>query len=355
MTLLEDFIAELEANGLAKNTIVSYGSILKRLERYINPLDKNNKLLEEYKSLDLITTDELKVYLKLLKSEMTESSFALHQISIKNFFKKIGKPEIVEWIVKIRPKETLKSDDILSTDDINKMLEATDSHYYKAFIAFLYETGCRFSEAHSLKYKDFMETNEGMIVNIATTKTGAGYRKTILPFSSQYIRNLKVYLSAKPDDIVFSICNWQSNNMLQKIGTKAGITKPVNCHEFRHAQATAMVQLGYNEAIIRIKLGWSPTSGMIARYQHLNDEDVINATISNTGKIPKTAVRTEMKEAEKLSLVDAAMQFSKLSEENRELRQEVEIMKASISEDMIKAMIEARVKEMMNKVKNDAQ
>jgi integrase len=74
-------------------------------------------------------------------------------------------------------------------------VKATDSHYYKAFIAFLYETGCRFSEAHSLKYKDFMETNEGMIVNIATTKTGAGYRKTILPFSSQYIRNLKVYLS----------------------------------------------------------------------------------------------------------------------------------------------------------------
>ena len=355
MTLLEEFIAEMEANGLAKNTIVSYGSILKRLERYINSLDKNNILLEEYKSLDLITTDELKAYFKLLKSEMTESSFALHQISIKNFYKKIGKPDIVQWIVKIKPKETLKSDDILSTDDINKMLEATDSHYYKAFIAFLYEAGCRFSEAHCLKYKDFTETNEGMIVNIPTKKTSAGYRNTILPFSSEYIRNLKVYLSAKSEDIVFSVGNWASNDMLHNIATKAGITKPVNCHEFRHAQATAMVQLGYNEAIIRKKLGWSQTSGMIARYQHLNDEDVINATLSNTGKIPKTAVRTEIKEAEKLSLVDAAMQFTKLSEENSGLKTRLDEMEQqrkkdmAQNEDMIKAMIEAQVNELMKK------
>jgi hypothetical protein len=81
----------------------------------------------------------------------------------------------------------------------------------------------------------------------------------------------------------------------------------------------------------------------------LTEHSWINTTLSITGKIPKTAVRTEIKEAEKLSLVDAAMQLGKLSEENRELRQEVEIMKASISEDMIKAMINARVNELMKK------
>lgn len=310
--MIDSYINEMKANGMAHNTIVSQESILKRLDKY--------------KPISSVTTDDLKQYFKALKTEMTESSFALHQIVIKKFFWKIGKPELVSWIIKIKPKETLKSDDILSTDDINKMLEATDSLYYKAMIAFLYETGCRFSEAHVLKYKDFMETNEGMIVNIGTTKTSAGYRKTILPFSAQYIRNLKVYVSGKPDDIVFSVCNWQSNNMLHMIAKEAGITKPISCHKFRHGQATVMVQLGYNEAIIRKKLGWTPTSGMIARYQHLNDDDVINATLSNTGKMPITAIRTEMKEAEKLTLVDAAMQFSKLSEENESLKQNLDMV-----------------------------
>src|SRR4030067_2349451 len=203
MTNIEKFISEMEANGLSKKTIQSQKSIMTRLDNYFNPRDKDKNLLEEYKPLDSITPDELKVYFKELKTKMTESTFALHQIVIKKFFMQINKSDIVDWIVRIRPKETLKSDDILSTDDINKMLEATESHYYKAYISFLFETGCRFSEAHSLKYKDFIETTEGMIVNIPTKKTAAGYRKTILPFSSQYIRNLKVYLSAKPDDIVF--------------------------------------------------------------------------------------------------------------------------------------------------------
>jgi integrase/recombinase XerD len=312
MSELERYIEEMEANGLARNTIVSQESILKRLEKY--------------KPLGSITEDELKAYFKLLKTEMTENSFALHQIVVKKFFRKIGKPELVDWIKKIKPKETLNSDDILNTDDINKLLEATDSHYYKAFISFLFESGARFSEIHALRYKDFVETDQGMVVNIPTTKTSAGFRKALLPFSSQYIRNLKVYLNAKPDDIVFSISNWQSNNMLWQIAEKSGITKPVNCHMFRHAQATAMVQLGYNEAIIRKKHGWSPTSTMIARYQHLNNEDVINATLVNTGKIPKTAIRTELKEAEKLTLVDAAQQFSKISDENEELKEKVKIL-----------------------------
>jgi hypothetical protein len=56
---------------------------------------------------------------------------------------------------------------------------------------------------------------------------------------------------------------------------------------------------------------------MPANYQHLHDDDVINATLEMAGKaIPKTAVRKELKEADKVSLTDAPMQFSKLAEEN---------------------------------------
>jgi hypothetical protein len=144
--------------------------------------------------------------------------------------------------------------------------------------------------------------------------------------------------------------------MLHRIASDAGITKPIHCHLLRHAQATDMVKRSYNEAIIRKKLGWSSTSPVIARYQHLNDEDVINATLENHDKLPQTAApRIEIKEADRLSLVDAAMQFSKLTEENSELKTRLDEMdkqrKADMAfnEDMIKAMIEARVKEMMNK------
>ncbi|MCE8425912.1 MAG: tyrosine-type recombinase/integrase [Candidatus Methanoperedens sp.] len=123
-------------------------------------------------------------------------------------------------------------------------------------------------------------------------------------------QNLKTYTASVKDDTVFRLSYSATILDIKQIAKKAGIEKPISPHKLRHAQATDMVKRAYNEAIIRKKLGWTPTSSMIARYQHLNDEDVINATLENTGKLPQNASpRIEIKEAERLNFVDAAMRF----------------------------------------------
>jgi integrase len=53
------------------------------------------------------------------------------------------------------PRTHLNADEILDTDDVNKLLEATDSHYYKALIAVLFETGARIGELQALRVSDF--------------------------------------------------------------------------------------------------------------------------------------------------------------------------------------------------------
>ena len=108
---------------------------------------------------------------------------------------------------------------------------------------------------------------------------------------------------------------------LIKIAENAGIEKHITPHKFRHAQATDMVRRGYQETIIRKKLGWTGSSNMIERYQHIVDDDVINATLEKTGTdIPRRPI-TNLKQAESLKIVDASMQLSKLSEENQELKE----------------------------------
>ncbi len=319
--MIKQFLDEMRANRLSDVTIKNNSRVLEKLDKF--------------KPVSQITKTELQTYFSGLK--LSENNYRTHQIIIRHFLNKIGRPEIVEWMKIITPKETLKSDDILTTNEINDMIDATDSIYYKAFIAFLFETGCRFSEAHNIKWGDFIETTEGMIINIKTTKTAAGYRKVILPFSTQYIRNLKAHVDAKKNSEVFHVKNKQSNDMLHQIAGIAKIKKPISCHKMRHAQCTDMVKRSYNEAIIRKKLGWSPTSAMIARYQHLSNEDVINATLENTGKLPQTAApRVEIKEAERMSLVDAAMQFSKLSEDNETLKAKISEMEEQRKKDMDK-------------------
>jgi integrase len=58
-------------------------------------------------------------------------------------------------------------------DDI--FIESTDSHFYKAYIAFSFESGARINELLNIRVRDISETDEGMIVSIPTTKTGNDY------------------------------------------------------------------------------------------------------------------------------------------------------------------------------------
>lgn len=293
----------MKTNKFSHNTIANYSLVLTKLN--------------EFKPLETITEQDLNDFFNSLS--ISDNYYILHQVIIKKFFSDIGKKDLVKWIKKKTAKETLKSDDILNTADINKMIEATSSPYYKALIAVLFETGARINEVRSLKYGDFKDTNEKLIiVHIPTTKTAAGYRKMLLPFSGQYVRNLKLYSNKKDEDIVFHVHEWQTNHMIRDIAKKAGITKPISCHKFRHAQATDLVRRGMQEAVIRKKMGWTPASGMIARYQHLNDNDVIDAEYDLLGETHKAPIREELKKATvEATPLDNALKLAELEERNK--------------------------------------
>jgi integrase len=301
--------------------------------------------LNAWKPIGRLTKDDLVKYFNLKEwKEKSDSTTNLHKTIVKSFFKDSGKPGSVEWIKLKNIKETISPEQTLTAEDINKLLEIADNHYDKALIAFLYDTGCRISEAQRIKWKDLRDTTDGIIVSIPTKKTGAGYRKVILPFASQYLRNLQIYAYGKPEDCIFHLAYRAHSKRIQKIREKSGIGKPFTCHKLRHAQATQLVRDGVQEAIIRKKLGWSPTSTMIARYQHNTDEDVINATLEVQGKAKKHHEPIEINQPEKLSITDAAGHLFKLDEENSALKAEMERMKGQME------TYQAQVVEAINKL-----
>jgi len=292
MDAIKTFLNEQTAKGTKESTVVMYGQVLGRLDKF-KPVEQINKA-------DLIQ------YLNEFKC--TDGTRMLHSIIIKKFFKDTGRDEVAGWLKPKRPHETIKSDDILDAHDVNKMLEVTDSLYWKALIAILFETGARIGEIKSLKYKDFQDTESGIVVHIPTHKTNAGFRKMILINSSQYIRNLQNSVNGKPDDIVFSIGHRYTHEVLRDIGRAAGLRKRTNAHSFRHARATAAIG-EMPEAIIRKMLGWSQNSTMISRYQHLSDNSVIDSQLGHTGD--KKPVK--LNPAEK---VDLAPVYKKIEDYN---------------------------------------
>jgi len=302
--MIEKYLSELEARGLAKNTVKSYKQVL--------------TALNGYRDLESIEKKDLIGFFQSFKG--TDASRQLYAVIIKTYFKSIGKANMCDWLTVKKPKETLRHDEILNADDVNAMIASTDSTYWKCLLALMYETGARIGELLTLKYSDFQETDKGIVLTITTHKTSAGFRKMLIPLTENYFVNLRDSTVNSKSSLVFNLDNknpltlyrWVFD-VTKEIGRRAKISKPCNPHSFRHARATDEVRKGTQEAIIRKKLGWSNNSMMIARYQHLSDDDIINSQIDGS-HIMK---RTELKTVEK---ADVTPIYEGLQEENRQLK-----------------------------------
>lgn len=306
----DSYLEDLRVNGASKSTLQHYRSILTNANAFKGLPDWNK--------------DDVNKYFLSLENKNKKSSIEVKKIVLKKFLNSQGKKDAVEHLRgKIQINE-LRREDLLTSDDVTKLIESTESHLWKALIAFLFETGCRIGEATSIKVKDLQETDKGLIVNIPTTKTDAGNRPTILIHSAGYIRNWKNSSNLRKDDLLFKMTKEWANTMIKRIAKDAGITKSVNPHKFRHAAATYACLKGFKEHSLRKKFGWKQSSNVPERYIHLIDDDIIDETLRLEGKeSPNTKPINAIKDAEPLNEIDRDMIVSQVKEENEELKKEL--------------------------------
>lgn len=65
----------------------------------------------------------------------------------QKIFRDFKKPDVVSWIKHEKLPDTLTDTDMPTDAEVAFMIETAHSYYGKALIAFLYDTGCRISEA----------------------------------------------------------------------------------------------------------------------------------------------------------------------------------------------------------------
>jgi integrase len=328
MQTIEQWLNLLKANGRSAGTIRNYGNILARLQTY--------------KPLERITKQDLVDYFANANAE--ESTKVNWSIVIKKFYIEQGKPEIVSWLKLKKSKETLREEDIPIPADINKMIDATDSPYWKANIAVTFETGGRAKEILNIKWKDIKDyivtvdnaERTFMSVQLYDFKSKQYRQPVIIPFSEQYIKNLKAYAGGKPDDRVFDKSYSQTWSIFVQIGKDAGLPMQTNPHVLRHASATEMERRGFSDSAIRKKHGWTPTSTTPARYKHITNTDVINETLVRNGVLTeKKLERINLKIAEPNPVIDTAQLILDLQEEIKTL-QEMVVLKGSDLSDIDK-------------------
>lgn len=190
--------------------------------------------------------------------------------SLKSFF---GFLEIEDRI-KTDPTETLDPPKIsrhiptvLSVEEVERIISSVDlsqpeGHRNKAILETLYSCGLRVSELVSLRVSDLF-LDQGFIRVI-----GKGDKQRLVPIGTPAIEAIRLYLSqtsraftSKTEDIVF--LNRRGGKLTREMVflivksqcQKAGVTKTVSPHTFRHSFATHLLENGADLRAVQEMLG----------------------------------------------------------------------------------------------------
>lgn len=285
---------------------ISFGKI----GRYILDIRKFCKLLN--KPFKEANKDDIRrVIAEMEQSELAPETKKCFKVMIRKLYRFIYDiheknvyPDVVKGISISIPRNKKKMpDELLTEEEIGKMIQHCNSMRNKAFISTLYESGCRVSEIGMMKIKH-VATGQTVTRITVTGKTGS--RKIPLISSVPYLQQ---WLNEHPKNNnpdAYLWYNQQSDylgyngiaQMIVRVARLAGITKKVNPHMFRHSRATNVASW-MSEAVMKQYFGWGQDSKMCGIYISMNGEMMEKAVLKAHGMENKTEKR-EIKGEEKI-------------------------------------------------------
>lgn len=270
--------------NFSENTLDAYIRDIKKLKDYaVGDLENTGP--------EKITYDNLQEYIfKLSKQKFSERSQARWISSIKAFFRYLLEDEIRHdnpSTLLEGPKLGLYLPDTLSLADIEKIIEAIErgsdlGKRNHCIIEVLYGCGLRVSELIDVKISN-INFKENYIKVI-----GKGNKTRFVPLAQYTAKLLKEYITdvrskskvnKKHEDTLFLNSRGTSMSrvivfiIIKELTDKAGVSKKISPHTFRHSFATHLLQNGADLRYIQEMLGHSSitTTGI---YTHLKTEEL---------------------------------------------------------------------------------
>lgn len=297
-------------------------------------------------------------------------------------------PPCVSWLhVKERKHSPIKKEDLVTEEEMSKILEVNAHPMHRCLFALLWE-GLRVGEIGNLRCKNI--SFEGREVYISVKgKTG---ERTVLSISgTPFIRQwLDFHPTKKPEDWLFVISSNKNKGMrmgyhsLRKIVQngceKAGIkNRRIHPHLFRHSSITDRRRKGMRQREASAFYGVSGNV-MTQVYDHLADTDIHNEIRRVLGieKIPETKptqiapktcsicqkinahyATSCLNCGNALSTEDALKQrtqFKQIEEENADIKRELNALRSIMGQftDQMKIMSSERLAQILEESKKSS-
>lgn len=289
-SILKGFKAYLQLErSLSENSVDAYLRDMAKLEQYC---ELQGVLVQPEK----LTQQQLEQFLIYVSEYGLSARTQARTLSgLKAFYKYLS----IEDVIEDNPTELLeapkigrKLPDVLSVEEINKLINAIDlskaeGERNKAILETMYSCGLRVSELVNLKLSN-LNFNEGFIHVI-----GKGSKERIVPIGSIAIKHINIYIKAVRnhqqnikkgnEDVVFlnrrgsKLTRVMIFTIIKQLCEKSGINKTISPHTLRHSFATHLVEGGADLRAVQEMLGHeSITTTEI--YTHL-DRDYLRQAI----------------------------------------------------------------------------
>lgn len=179
-----------------------------------------------------------------------------------------------------RPKKSQHLPNVLSQEEVLRIIQVTKNLKHRAIIALLYSCGLRISELINLKLIDFTIERKQLIVKESKGRKDryVSLADSFLPLLSNYYYSFKPKVYFVEGQGGFKYSAESIRQFLRKSCKEAGVHKVVTPHTLRHSYATHLLENGVDIRYIQSLLGHArPETTMI--YTHVKRKDLMQ--ISN--------------------------------------------------------------------------
>jgi integrase len=269
------------------------------------------------KKFEEVTRKDLEAYFASMKTvaggPMKESSKGFHRAKVATFYRrwfntretadKDGSTlyqRVASWIKAKRQGTQKTAEEMLSPEEVRRLIEAARTPRDRAVVATLYDSGLRFNEFLNLRVGDVVVEENGL-GHITLPEGFEGMksgRRDVFIFES--LPYLTAWMNLHPErgnpraplwppvrrgGHDRPVNSFSLSKTIHGLAVDAKIRKRVHPHLLRHSRATELASRNWNEEMLRRQFGWSKSSPMPSYYVHLAKEDVKQRMLEEHGLV----------------------------------------------------------------------